>query len=177
MYQAPEHLIALNRANVEAAMRIAGVALESVEKLIDLQLQTAKAALAESATSVRALAAVKDPQDLAALRDRVLQPTVEKATAYARGIYGVAAGAQSEVSKLVEAQVSEFNKSVVTALDKAAKGAPAGAEFAVAALRSAVAGANVAYDNISKFSKQVAEISEANVAAAAQTLAGKKKTA
>jgi len=177
MYQAPEQLLALNKANVDAAMRIAGVALASVEKLIGLQMETAKAALAESATSVRTLAAVKDPQDLAALRESVLQPSMEKATAYARGVYGVAASAQSEMTKLMETQVAEFNKSVVTALDKAAKGAPAGAEFAVAALRSAVASANVAYDNISKFSKQVAEMSEANVAAATQTLAGKKKAA
>lgn len=177
MYQAPEQLLALNQANMDAAVRIAGVALQSVEKLIDLQMETAKAALAESATSVRVMAAVKDPQDLAALRDRVLQPSLEKATTYARGVFGVAASAQSEMSKLMESQVAEFNKSVVTALDKAAKGAPAGTEFAVAALRSAVAGANVAYDNLSKFSKQLADMTEANVAAAAQTMGGKKKPA
>ncbi len=177
MYQAPEQLIALNKANMDAAVRFAGVAFSSVEKLIDLQMETAKAALAEGATSVRALATLKDPQDLVALRDRVLQPSLDKATAYARGVYGVAASAQSEMSKLMETQVAEFNKSVVTALDKAAKGAPAGADFAVAALRSAVASANVAYDNISKFSKQLADISEANVAAAAQTMSGKKKAA
>lgn len=177
MYQAPEQLLALNKAQMDTAVRIAGVALDSMEKLIDLQLETAKAALAEGATSVRALAAVKDPQDLAALRERVLQPSLEKATAYAHGVYGVAASAQNEMSKLVETQVAAFNKSVVTALDKAAKGAPAGADFAVAALRSAVAGANVAYDNLSKFSKQLADITEANVAAAAQTLGGKKKAA
>jgi phasin family protein len=177
MYQTPEQLIAINKSNVDAAMRLAGVALQSVEKLIDLQMEAAKAALAEGATSVRALAAVKDPQELTALRDRVLQPSLEKAQAYARGVYGVAASTQNELSKLVEGQVAEFNKSVVTALDKAARNAPAGTEFAVAAMRSAVAAANVAFDNLSKVSKQFSEITEANVAAATQTPAGKKKAA
>jgi phasin family protein len=177
MYQTPEQLIALNKAGMEVAGRIASIAFQSTKKLIELQMTSAKAALAESATSVRALATVKDPQELASLRDRVLQPSMEKATAYAREIYGVAAAAQNELGKMVESQVAEFNKSVVTALDKAAKSAPAGSEFAVAAMRSAVAGANVAYDNMSKLSRQFADITEANVAAASHTLGGRKKAA
>ena len=37
MYQTPEQLIALNKANLETALRFAGVALEGTERLIDLQ--------------------------------------------------------------------------------------------------------------------------------------------
>jgi hypothetical protein len=66
---------------------------------------------------------------------------------------------------------------VVSALDKAATNAPAGAEFAVAALRSAVGSANMAFDNMSKVAKQFAEITEANVTAAAKATTGKKKGA
>ena len=175
MYQTPEQLIALNKFNLDAAMRFAGVALQSVEKLVDLQMQTAKAALADSADSVRALAAVKDPKDLVALRDRMLQPTLEKASAYARNVYDVAVSAQSEINKLVEAQIADYNKSVVSVLDKAASNAPAGADLAVAALRTAVGSANMAFDNMSKVAKQFAEVTEANVAAAAKATAGKKK--
>jgi hypothetical protein len=43
MYQTPEQLIALNKSNLDAAMRFAGVALQSVEKLVGLQMETAKA--------------------------------------------------------------------------------------------------------------------------------------
>lgn len=177
MYQTPEQLIALNKSAIDAALRIAGVALQGAEKLIDVQMQTAKDALAEGASNIRALTAVKDAQDLAALRGTVFQPSMEKATAYARSVYGVAAATQSELNKLLEAQVSEFNKNVVSALDKAAKNAPAGAEFAVSALRSAVAASNAAFDNLSKVAKQFAEVTEANVAAATQATSTKKKAA
>ena len=177
MYQTPEQLIALNRSNIDAALLFAGVALQSMEKLVGLQIETAKAALADSADSVRALATVKEPKDLVTLRDRMLQPTLEKASAYARTVYDVAVSTQSELNKLFEAQIADYNKSVVSVLDNAATNAPAGAEFAVAALRSAVGSANMAFDNMSKVAKQFADITEKNVAAATKATTAKKKGA
>ena len=123
MYQTPEQLIALNRSNIDAALLFAGVALQSMEKLVGLQIETAKAALADSADSVRALATVKEPKDLVTLRDRMLQPTLEKASAYARTVYDVAVSTQSELNKLFEAQIADYNKSVVSVLDNAATNA------------------------------------------------------
>lgn len=166
MYQPPEQLLAMNKANLDVAMRLAGIALQSVEKMVDLQMGAARAALAESASGVRALSGVKDLQDLAALRGTMMQPSLDKATAYAREVYGVAASAQAELQKVIEAQVADFNKNVVTQLEKVAKSSPAGAEFAVAALKSAVASANAAFDNVAKVAKQVGEITESNLSAA-----------
>jgi hypothetical protein len=94
------------------------------------------------------------------------QPAVEKAVAYSRSVYEIATQTQEELSKVVEGQFSEMNKNVATALDKAAKNAPAGSDVAVAAVKSAIAAANSAYDSMTKAAKQVAEIAEANVAAA-----------
>lgn len=177
MYQTPEQLIAANKSSVDAAMRLAGVALQSVEKLVELQIEAAKSALAEGAANAKALVSAKEPQDLNTLRDRVVQPSLEKAQAYVRSVYDVAATAQGELSKLIETQVTEFNKTIVSALDKAAQTSPAGTEFAISALRAAVASANVGFDNVSKVAKQVADITAANVAVATQTAAGKKKAA
>jgi hypothetical protein len=91
---------------------------------------------------------------------------VEKAVAYSRGVYEIATQTSEELSKVFEGQFAELNKNVSSALDKAAKNAPAGSDVAVAAVKSAIAAANSAYDSISKAAKQVAEITEANVAAA-----------
>jgi hypothetical protein len=46
----------------------------------------------------------------------------------------------------------------------AAKNGPAGTELAVSAIKSALAAANSAYDNISKATKQATEMAEANLA-------------
>ena len=105
-------------------------------------------------------------QELVNLQAALAQPLVEKAVAYNRSVYEIASQSQEEFSKMFEAQVAELNKNLAAALDKAAKSAPAGSDVAVAAVKSAIAAANSAYDSVSKAAKQVAEIAEANVAAA-----------
>ena len=176
MYQAPEQLVALNKANLEVAVKFAGVALQGAERIMDIQVKAAKTAFADGVESVKTLAAVKDVQQLAAIKDDLAQPAIEKATAYARSVYDVAAETQAEIGKLVEEQVAEFNKQVVTALDRIAKTAPAGSEIGIAALKSGIAAVNSAYDNMSKVSKQFAEAAQTNFETVAnQAVNGTKK--
>ena len=78
----------------------------------------------------------------------------------------MASATQAEINKLLEEQVSEFNKQVVTNLDKVVKTAPAGSEVAIATVKSAITAVNSAYDNLSKSAKQFAEMTQANVEAA-----------
>jgi phasin family protein len=179
MYQAPEQLLALNKANLEAAVRIAGIALEGTERMLELQLKTAKSVFADGVQQAKALAEVKDIQEFARFKNTLAQPTLEKATSYAKSIYDVATATQSEIGKLVEEQVSAFNKQVVTGLDKIVKSAPAGSEVAVAAVKSAISAVNAAYDNLSKSAKQYADMTQANVEAATTQVvhASKKKAA
>jgi len=176
MYQAPEQLIALNKANMEAAARFAGVAIQSAERIVDLQLKAAKEAFADSIENAKALASVKDPQQFATLKENFAQPRLDKATAYAKSFYDVAAATQAEFGKLVEAQVAEFNRQVVAALDRMVKNAPAGSELGIAAVKSAIAAANSTYDNLSKVAKQMTEATQANLEAVAKhTTNGIKK--
>ncbi|MGE5639381.1 MAG: phasin family protein, partial [Clostridia bacterium] len=55
------------------------------------------------------------------------------------------------------------------------KNAPAGSDVAVAAVKSMLAAANSAYDNLTKVTKQATEIAEANVNAATETVKGLAK--
>lgn len=177
MYQAPEQFAAMNKANIETAVKFAGIAMESAERIIELQLKAAKTAFADSVQGAKALAAVKDLQQFAALNDNLAQPSIEKAQAYARSVYDVAAAAQAEFTKLVEAQVAEFNKQTVAAVDRMVKTAPAGSEVGVATLKSAIAAVNSAYDNLSKVAKQVTEVTQSNMEAVAkQATSSIKKT-
>ncbi len=165
-FNAPEQFAASNKANVETLLTIANTAFASAERIAALNLNTARSVLEDSVAGAKALLAVKDVQELVALQTTLAQPAVEKAVAYSRSVYEIATQTQEELSKVVEAQYSELNKNVTSALDKAVKGAPAGSDVAVAAVKSAIAAANSAYDSMTKAAKQVAEIAEANVAAA-----------
>ena len=163
---APEQFAASNKANVETMLTLANAAFASAERLTALNLNTARSIMEDGVANTKAMLAVKDVQELMNLQTSLAQPIVEKAVAYARSVYEITSQSQEEMGKVFEGQVAEMNKGVATALDKAAKSAPAGSDVAVAAVKSAIAAANSAYDSMSKAAKQVAEIAEANVAAA-----------
>jgi len=162
MYQAPEQLVALNKAGFETAVKFAGVALQGAERIMDLQVKATKNAIADSVENAKAIAGVKDLQQLAALKDSMTQPTIDKATAYAKSVYDLTTATQAEFGKLIELQIAEFNKQVVATLDKMVKTAPAGSEVGIAALKSGINAVNSTYDNLSKVAKQFAEASQSN---------------
>lgn len=180
-HNVPEKIVALNRINIQAAISIANIGLDSAERLCNVQLNAAKVALADGAQNFSALSQVKDMQGLLALIQFLPQGGVEKAVEHSRSVYEIAAQAQSEIGQIVEGRINEFNKEVVAALELAAKSAPAGigADAAVAAVKSAVAAANSAYDTMTKAAKQATDLAEANVTAVTHKAVGgaKKKTA
>lgn len=163
MYQAPEQFVALNKANLEVAMRFAAIAIESTERMINLQMKAARSAVAESAEAAKSIAGIKDLHQFASLQDDIAQPAMQKATAYAKSVYDVAATTQAEFGKIVDQQVAEYNKQVVAILDRMVKTAPAGSELGIAAIKSGIAAINSAYDNVSKASKQFAEVTQSNI--------------
>ncbi|MCL2830010.1 MAG: phasin family protein [Betaproteobacteria bacterium] len=189
MLTTPEQFAAANKATVESLLSLANTALASAERVAALNLNTARSFLEDGVNNAKALMSAKDPQEALALHASLAQPNVEKAVTYSRSIYEISTQTQEEFSRLLESQFGEFQSQVASLLDKAAKSAPAGSDVAVAAVKSAIAAANSAFDSMNKAAKQVAEIAEANVAAAtnatvkavgasaATASSGKKKTA
>lgn len=176
MYQTPEQLIAINKAGFEAALRFAGVALGGAERLMELQLKTARSALNDGIENARTLGAVRDFEQLSTLKDTVVQPSFEKATAYAKEVYDVASVTQADLSKLVEEQVSELNKQFVAVLDQMVKNAPAGSEAGIAAMKSTLAAVNSGIDNFTKVAKQFGDATQNNMEVVAnQTIEAAKK--
>ena len=166
MYNTPEQMASANKANVESILTLANTAFASAERLAALNLNTARTMLEDIVANAKSLMGAKDVQELMNVQATLAQPAVEKAVAYSRSIYEIATQTQEELSKVMESQFAEINRNVTSALDKAVKNAPAGSDVAVAAVKSAIAAANSAYDSMTKAAKQVAEIAEANVAAA-----------
>ena len=164
-----ENLIAAQKANVETLFGLTNKAFEGVEKLVELNLQMARAALGEAGDTARAAMSVKDAQELVALQASLLQPTAEKAAAYSRHVYDIAASTNAEVTKAVEAQLGDAQKNFMGLVDSASKNAPAGTENAVALVRSAVAAANNAFESVQKAAKQAADVAEANYQAMTTT--------
>lgn len=166
MYVTPEQIAATNKAGVEAILSLANSQFAAFERLSALNFNATKAAFEDGIGHAKALLNAKDVQEAMNLSAAAAQPALEKAIAYSRSLYEVAAQTQSELTKYAEAQAAEVNKSMAGLLEKYSKNAPAGSDVAVAAVKSALAAANTAYDSFTKVAKQATEIAEANFTAA-----------
>jgi phasin family protein len=167
--QNTEQFIAAQKANFETLFGLSGKAFEGAEKIIELNLQVAKAAMGEAAETARAALAVKDAQELVAFQAALLQPTAEKLAGYGRNVYEIASSTNADVGKAGENWMAEFQKKCMNMVETAMKNAPAGTENAVAMVKSAVTAANTAYESSLRYVKQANDAAEANIQAATAT--------
>jgi len=157
-----EQVLAAQKSNVEVLFGLTTKAFEGVEKLVELNLQVARAAIGEAAENTKAVLSAKDAQEFLTLQAGLLQPAAEKAAAYSRHLYDIAAATSAEVTKVAEATTAEAQSKFLSVVDSAVKNAPAGSENAVALVKSAVAAANNAFEGVQKAVKQASDVAEAN---------------
>lgn len=157
-----DQFMAAQKASLETLFGLTTKAFESVEKLVELNLQVAKTSLSEAADNATAAMSVKDAQEFMALQAGLLQPAADKAAAYSRHLYDIVAGASAEFTKSAEANMADSQKKVLALVDNAVKNAPAGTESAAALVKSAVAAATNAFESAQKAAKQASEVAEAN---------------
>ncbi|MCK6391218.1 MAG: phasin family protein [Azonexus sp.] len=171
-----EQFAAANKAAVDSLLSVANTALASAERIATLNLDTARSVIEDTAANAKALMGAKDVKEALSIQAALAQPNVDKAMAYSKSVYEISTETQEELTKMVEAQFGDFQKTVADMLEKAAKSAPAGSDVAVAAVQSAIAAATSAFDNMRKSAKQMTDMAQSNLVAAtsATTKAAKK---
>ncbi len=172
----PEQFAAANKAAVDSLLSVANTALASAERIANLNLEATRSLVEDTAANAKALMGAKDVKEALTIQASLAQPNIEKAVAYSKSVYEITTENQEALSKMVEAQFGDFQKTVADMLDKAAKSAPAGSDVAVAAVQSAIAAANSAFDTMRKSAKQMTDLAQSNIVAAtsATTKAAKK---
>lgn len=165
MYSVPEQVTEFNKSVLDAALQLGRITMDTTERLVGLQLEASKDGFADASETLKSFAEARDPQGLVSLRNKLTEKGVEKATAFSRSVYDVAAYAQSQISALMESQIAGWNQAVANNVDKVVKSAPAGADVAVAAVKSTVAATTAAIDSVTKTAKQVANFTDASVKA------------
>ena len=170
-----EQIMAAHKANIDTLFGLTQKAFEGVEKLVELNVQATKAALAETANNTQAALSVKDAQELLALQAGLVQPLAEKTAAYSRHLYEIAQAAGADISKTFEGQTADAQKKFAGLVDSASQNAPAGSEAAVAMMKNAVASANTAFESVQKAVKQAGDMAEANFNTAAASAVNASK--
>jgi phasin family protein len=167
MFTLPEQYSTAAKANLESQLSIytalTSKAFEGFGKIVDLNLNVAKAALEDSLTSGKQLASAKDPQACLSSAAALAQPAAAKAIAYSRELAGIVSAVQAEFARTAEEQFAEAGRKVSALVDDVAKNAPAGSENVVALMKTAIGNANAGYEQFSKTTKQAVEVIEANV--------------
>ena len=171
MSLSPEQVVAAAKSNQYAGLKSSVAAVNTVfagvESLSALNLKTARASFDDGVAYLKAVAAVKDPQQLVALQAGLLVPSLEKAIAYGRAVAEVGAKVKSELTAQYEAEAASLLGQVNGALENLFKNAPAGSEAAVSAVKGALAQANAAYAEASKSVKAAVAQAEAQLDSAA----------
>lgn len=168
MFKTNEKFTAGNQAAVDTLLNVVNASLNGAERLAALNINTARAFVADGAVNVAALFAVKDPQSLIALQKTLVKPALEKAVAYSRGVYEIISQSSGGLTEIVQGQAADAKKNFVVAVEQSLKNAPAGSEAIVAAVKSSFAAADSAFENVSKVAKQATATIEAGVASANQ---------
>ena len=179
MFPSIEDLMKAQSEAFKTSNTVATTAFEGAKKLLELNVQAAKAGMEESNAQLKALVAAKDVKALndmlTDLFTQYSKPDGAKAAAYVKQVYDITAATSGEVTALIDKQVSASQKQLLESVDALAKNAPAGSEGAVNALRQSVVTANAAYEQVNVATRQVLDMIEANFAGATKAAAAKKK--
>jgi phasin family protein len=177
MMNFPDQFVQMQKNMFDAAQSLAAKQLESIEKLVELNMQATKTTLAESTEQAKALMSAKDVKAFADVAVAAAQPSADKATAYAKHVYDIAQESGAEFAKMIEKQIADNQKQVQSALEAFSKNAPMGSEGVVTLVKQAMTAANSAFDQVNKATKQAVEMAEANMVAATKVTTKARKAA
>ncbi|MDB5801473.1 MAG: phasin protein [Rhodocyclales bacterium] len=164
--KAEQTVAAMQKKNLESAMRLAQLSIENSQRILHLQMQTAREMFEDGVSNVQSLTHVKTPQEAMELRARYAQHAAEKMLTTSRNIAEITAEVQTEMSKLVSQQLTSGSEDLMEAMQGFLKGMPLNSHAAAEAMQSTFETARKTLEQVAKASSE---------AFSAVTQAGKKR--
>lgn len=161
-FSTPEQFVSLQSANVAVAFSLAQQTFRYFEELAKLNLQAARATLAESEQTWQMAVSGKTPVELFIHQASSAKPAAQKVLSYNSHVLEMTHAAQAEFLKIVEERFAQSNTNMQMVFDDFARNAPAGSELAVTAFKSAVSSAGAAYDAMRKATAQAIALAQAS---------------
>ena len=158
-----DQFTAANEAAINQFSYFAQLSLANAERFAELSLGAARESLEQATLHAQALAGAKDVHEVIAINSTVVEPSLKRAYAYSRTAYETVAETNNEVKRVFEKQAAEYNRAAVAALEEAFKYAPAGSETVVENVKTAIAAAQSAYNNVAAINKQIYDTVEKSV--------------
>ena len=149
-----EQFTELQAKNMDAAMKLAQLSIENSQKIMELQIGTARSLFEEGVANSKALVSASDPREAMALRTQFAQSSTEKMLGCARQIAEITSSTQAEVGRMVTQQLSLGGKDMMEAFQKVFKGMPIADSGALGAMQTAMDTARAAFDQVTRASQE-----------------------
>ncbi|MEO0313649.1 MAG: hypothetical protein RI928_105 [Pseudomonadota bacterium] len=146
--------------------------IETMEKLMGLNLQAARASLDMTLGSAQQLMGTKDPQDFMRVSSKQLQPHADIVVTYVRHLSNIASGTHRELARITQDKVNESSREIVSMLDKLGSSAPEGSQNSITLLKAAIDNAASGYSQINQSTQNAIAQIESGISAS-----GKQPTA
>lgn len=153
-------------SQLDFAIAMAESMIESMEKLMGLHLQAAKASLDVSIGSTQQLMSTKDPQNFMNVSSHQMQPQADIVLTYLRHLASIGSSAHRQLAQITQAQISENNREIVALLDDLGSSTPEGSRSSIGLLKSAIGNAASGYDQIARTTQSAIEQLESTLSAA-----------
>lgn len=168
----PEQLAAAAKAHFETQYKLLNTlttkAFEGVEKVIELNVDTAKTSLQDATAAASEMTSATDPQALAAASAGRLQPGTEKMLDYQRRLAEIGESVYSGFTKAAEEQIAESRRKLAELVAEAEKNAPPGSENAIAVMKSILSNADASYEQMVNSTRQAIDTLRSNAVAATE---------
>ena len=158
-----DQLTAANEAAITQFAQFAQLSLANMERFTAIGLDAARDTVEQATAHAAQLAGAKDVTEVIALNSAAVEPVMKRAYGYSRSVYETATESNNEVKRAFEKQAAELNRATVAALEEAFKYAPTGSEVLVENMKSAIATAQGAYNNLATINKQIYDTVEKSV--------------
>ena len=160
MAQLPEQVAAVQQVNLDFFFGAIGKTFEALEKLIRLNLNTAKSAMSEWYQRTQNGLSKAENQDASAMADTLVLPSSEQVLTYERQVAEITSTMQSQLAEVFEAQYEQANRQLQQFVESVSKNGPVGSDVAVAFMNQIVTLANTARESSLKTASQAANFAQ-----------------
>ena len=131
---------------------------EQIGQLAEMNLQATRMHFEDAADAARELIDAKSPQEALELMMRHVQPNAEKLFSLSQHLMLMMANTQAELNKVMDEHMAEISRKSLEIIDDLSQQAPESSAPTIAAMKSAIQGAQTSYEQMTRSARAAAQV-------------------
>lgn len=135
---------------------------DQIGQIAEMNLQATRMNFEDAADAARELIDAQSPQEALQLMMQHVQPNAEKLFSLSQHLMMMMANTQAELNKVMDEHIGEISRKSLEIIDDLGKQAPEGSAPAIAAMKSAIQGAQTGYEQMTRSARAAAQAMDDN---------------